>query len=66
VAASLSASLVGFRWVTLEGTATVSADPLRVAEGVRNYTERYGSPPPNPPGRVVIEIAVDRMMRLNT
>jgi PPOX class probable F420-dependent enzyme len=55
----------GFRWVTLEGTATVSADPRRVDEGVRRYTERFRSPPPEPPGRVVIEIAVDRIMKLN-
>jgi F420H(2)-dependent biliverdin reductase len=57
--------VAGFRWVTLEGTATVSAAPARVAEGVRRYTERYGSPPPDPPGRVVIEIAVDHLMKLN-
>ncbi|MFI7636934.1 pyridoxamine 5'-phosphate oxidase family protein [Nonomuraea sp. NPDC049400] len=58
--------VAGFRWITLEGTATVSGDPLRVAEGVRRYTRRYSSPPPNPPGRVVVEIAVDRVMNLNT
>jgi hypothetical protein len=57
--------VAGFRWVTLEGPATVSADPLRVDEGVRRYTERFQSPPPDPPGRVVIEIAVDRIMKLN-
>lgn len=57
--------VAGFRWVTLEGTATVSADPLRVGEGVRRYTERFQSPPPDPPGRVVVEIAVDRIMKLN-
>ncbi|WP_431914721.1 pyridoxamine 5'-phosphate oxidase family protein [Nonomuraea jabiensis] len=56
----------GFRWVTLEGTATVSDDPRRVAEAARRYLRRYGSPPPAPPGRVVIEIAVDRTMTLNT
>jgi F420H(2)-dependent biliverdin reductase len=28
-------------WVTLEGTATVSEDPGRVAEGRRRYIERY-------------------------
>ncbi|MET7459683.1 TIGR03618 family F420-dependent PPOX class oxidoreductase [Nonomuraea sp. NPDC005501] len=56
---------VGFRWVTLEGAATVHDAPERVAEGVRRYAARYGAPPPNPPGRVVIEIAVDRVTRLN-
>jgi PPOX class probable F420-dependent enzyme len=55
----------GFRWITLEGTAAVSADPRRVAEGVRRYTRRYRSPAPNPPGRVVVEIAVDHLLTLN-
>lgn len=55
----------GFRWVTLEGSATVHDAPDRLAEGVRRYTTRYGTPPPAPPGRVVIEIAVDRITRLN-
>lgn len=55
----------GFRWVTLEGLAVVSDDPDRVAAGVKRYTERYFSPPPNPPGRVVVEIAVDRVTSLN-
>ena len=41
------------------------ADPARVAEGARRYAERYYSPPPNPPGRVVIEIEVDRVLSLN-
>lgn len=54
----------GPRWVTLEGTATVSDDPDRVAEGARRYAARYGMLPPEPPGRVVIEIAVDRVMTL--
>jgi PPOX class probable F420-dependent enzyme len=58
--------LAGFRWITLEGTAIVSNDPQRVADGARRYERRYGSPPPDPPGRVVIEIAVDRVMSLNS
>lgn len=57
--------VAGFRWITLEGPATVSGDPLRVAEAVRRYTQRYSSPPPTPPMLVVIEIAVDRVMNLN-
>ncbi|MFI6452420.1 pyridoxamine 5'-phosphate oxidase family protein [Streptosporangium amethystogenes] len=56
---------VGFRWMTLEGLATVHDAPGRVAEGARRYTARYGAPPPAPPGLVVIEIAVDRITRLN-
>lgn len=55
----------GFQWITLEGVATVVTDPMRVAEGARRYAERYLSPPPNPPGRVVIEIAVDQVLSLN-
>ncbi|MGW8066193.1 pyridoxamine 5'-phosphate oxidase family protein [Streptomyces ziwulingensis] len=55
----------GFRWVTLEGTATVVTDPARVELGARLYARRYWSAPPTPPGRVVIEIAVDRVLSLN-
>ena len=55
----------GFRWVTLEGRGEVSDEPGRVAEGVRRYTRRYLSAPPNPPGRVVVEITVDRVVSLN-
>ncbi|WP_335983969.1 pyridoxamine 5'-phosphate oxidase family protein [Streptomyces sp. CA2R106] len=55
----------GFRWVTLEGSAQVLDAPERVAEGVRRYAERYWSAPPAPPGRVVLEIAVDRVLSLN-
>ncbi|WP_336215331.1 pyridoxamine 5'-phosphate oxidase family protein [Nonomuraea sp. LPB2021202275-12-8] len=55
----------GFRWVTLEGSATVHTDPARVDEAARRYAARYAAPPPNPPGRIVIEIAVDHTMTLN-
>lgn len=59
----------GPRWITLEGTATVSDDPARIGAGVRAYRGRYQSPPPTPPDRVVIEIAVavavDRILTLN-
>jgi hypothetical protein len=57
--------VVGPRWITLEGPATVSDDPRRVAEGAWRYARRYCSPPPNPPGLVVIEIAVDRVLGLD-
>ncbi|MET9857188.1 TIGR03618 family F420-dependent PPOX class oxidoreductase [Streptomyces sp. NPDC006450] len=56
----------GFSWVTLEGAATVVREPGRVAEGAKRYAKRYWSAPPNPPGRVVIEIEVDRVLTLNT
>jgi PPOX class probable F420-dependent enzyme len=55
---------IQFRWITLEGFGTVSSDPERVSEGVRRYTRRYASPPPNVPEMVVIELAVDRIMGL--
>ena len=54
--------LVGYSRVTLEGPATVSDDPARVAAGAWHYIKRYGSSPPVLPGLVVIEIAVDRIM----
>ncbi len=49
------------RWLSLEGVPTVSGDPVRVAEAVRRYAERYRPPSPNPQ-RVVLEIAVDRVL----
>lgn len=51
----------GGRWLTLEGPATVTDDPNRVAEGVRRYAERYRQPGERD-DRVVIEIAVDRVL----
>jgi PPOX class probable F420-dependent enzyme len=49
------------RWLSLEGVPTVSDDPARVAEAVRRYAERY-RPPAENPRRVVVEIAVDRVL----
>jgi F420H(2)-dependent biliverdin reductase len=57
--------VAGFPWITLEGAATVSHDPARIGAGVRRYLRRYQSPPPTPPDRMVIEIAVDRTLSLN-
>ncbi len=51
----------GGRWLTLEGTAVVTADPARVAEGVRRYAERY-RPPGERADRVVIELSVTRVL----
>lgn len=51
----------GGRWLTLEGAATVSNDPERVAEAVRRYALRYRQPNPRE-DRVVIEVVVRRMM----
>ncbi|MFE9762920.1 pyridoxamine 5'-phosphate oxidase family protein [Streptomyces sp. NPDC005808] len=52
----------GWRWITLEGAATISTDPDRVMEGIRRYTKRYRSPPPQPPHLAVVEIRVDRVL----
>ena len=49
------------RWLTLEGVASVARDPATVAEAVRRYAERYRTPSERP-DRVVIEIAVDRVV----
>ncbi|WP_393058619.1 pyridoxamine 5'-phosphate oxidase family protein [Streptomyces sp. LN549] len=54
----------GFRWITVEGRATVSDDPVRLAEAVDRYTARYRAAPPAPPDLVVVEIAVDRVLSL--
>ena len=51
----------GRRWVTLEGEAVVRDDREAVAEAERRYAERYRQPRVNP-ARVVIEIAVDRIL----
>lgn len=51
----------GGRWLTLEGPARVRADTDSVAEGVARYARRYRTPRVNPT-RVVVEIAVERVM----
>ena len=51
----------GRRWVTLEGTAAVRVDRDSVAEAERRYAQRY-RPPRENPARVVVEIAVDRIL----
>lgn len=55
------AQVDGRRWLSLEGVPTVSDDPVRVAEAVRRYAQRYREPRVNPT-RVVIEISVDRVL----
>ena len=49
------------RWLSLEGVPVVRSDPDRVAEAVRRYALRYRQPAENP-RRVVVEIAVDRVL----
>jgi PPOX class probable F420-dependent enzyme len=51
----------GGRWLTMEGRATVTDDPARVAEAVRRYSVRYREPKDRD-DRVVIEITVDRVL----
>ncbi|GLW89200.1 PPOX class F420-dependent enzyme [Actinokineospora globicatena] len=51
----------GRRWTSLEGTATVTDDPTTVTDAEHRYATRYRQPRPNP-DRVVIEIAVDRIL----
>jgi PPOX class probable F420-dependent enzyme len=51
----------GRRWLTVEGRAVVRADAPAVAEAERRYAQRYRQPRPNPE-RVVIEIALDRLL----
>ncbi len=51
----------GGRWLTLEGTAEVTADPARVAEAVDRYAERYREPGERT-DRVAIEITVTRIL----
>ena len=55
------AQVDGRRWMSLEGRPEISDDPDRVAEAVRRYAERYRQPAENP-ARVVLEIAVDRVL----
>ncbi|MFZ2527013.1 MAG: TIGR03618 family F420-dependent PPOX class oxidoreductase [Rhodococcus sp. (in: high G+C Gram-positive bacteria)] len=51
----------GGRWLTLEGSVRVRDDAGAVAAGVARYTRRY-RPPRENPTRVVVEIAVERVM----
>ncbi|WP_426566499.1 pyridoxamine 5'-phosphate oxidase family protein [Angustibacter sp. McL0619] len=53
----------GRRWVSLEGDAAVLVHPEQVQEAERRYAGRYRTPRPNP-ARVVLQIAVDRVLGL--
>ena len=51
----------GGRWLSLEGPATVTDDPARVAAAIEGYAGRYRQPGDRD-DRVAIEIAVDRIL----
>jgi PPOX class probable F420-dependent enzyme len=51
----------GGRWLTLEGTVSVTSDAVLVAEAVDRYAARY-SRPGDRDDRVAIEIHVDRIL----
>jgi PPOX class probable F420-dependent enzyme len=51
----------GRHWIALEGVATVRTEPEAVADAVQRYAARYRTPRENP-ARVVVEIAVDRIL----
>jgi PPOX class probable F420-dependent enzyme len=51
----------GRRWSTLEGRAVLRSDAASVLDAEQRYTERYKPPRANP-RRVVIEIAVARVL----
>ena len=51
----------GGRWLTFEGTATVSHDPDDVAEAVRRYATRYRTLAFDPE-RVVLHVVPSRVM----
>ena len=51
----------GRRWMTLEGPVRVLGDARAVADAVERYAQRYRQPRENP-SRVVLVIAVDRVL----
>jgi len=52
----------GRRWSTLEGTARIRTDAGAVSDAEGRYERRYGRRPRPNPERVLIEIAVDKVM----
>ena len=55
----------GWRWLTVEGAVRVLREPTSVDEAVAAYAARY-RPPRTNPNRVVLEVAVDRVLGLVT
>jgi F420H(2)-dependent biliverdin reductase len=52
----------GGRWLTFEGSATVTADAARCAEAVARYARRYRPPKDRGADRRAIEIQVTRIL----
>lgn len=52
----------GGRWVTLEGLATITADPQSCNDAVRRYAQRYSAPTDRGTDRRVIELSVSKVM----
>ncbi len=52
----------GGRWLTLYGTATVTAEPAVNADAERRYAGRYRPPGDRGADRRTIEIAVDKIV----
>ena len=55
----------GARWLSLEGSATVSGDPDDVRDAELRYAQRYRTPRVNP-RRVVIEVRIERVLGSST
>ncbi|TQK27083.1 F420-dependent biliverdin reductase [Arthrobacter sp. SLBN-53] len=55
----------GARWLSLEGTATVSGDPDDVRDAELRYAQRYRTPRVNP-RRVVITVHIQRVLGSST
>lgn len=51
----------GAHWISLEGRVRVVRDPNTIADACDRYSRRY-RPPRDNPGRVAIEITVDRVL----
>jgi F420H(2)-dependent biliverdin reductase len=51
----------GGRWLTLEGTVSVSRERAEVVEAMRRYAARYRTLQEDP-RRIVLRLAVDRVM----
>ncbi|MFC4945207.1 pyridoxamine 5'-phosphate oxidase family protein [Pseudonocardia sp. GCM10023141] len=52
----------GPRWSTLQGTGVIRTEPDVITDGMRRYAVRYERMPTPHPERVVLEIAVDRIL----